>query len=199
MYLIYEALFYLGLIAIGIGLLWLLIALIGRRWNHARLAGIVVALGIISIGTPFFLTSREIVDLGPRMTLVQGEKTITLTGWDRDDYSFLVGHPETIVLQMANADVTDQTLQHLRGMANLRELDLNGTQVTDAGLLQLQALTALEVLRLRGTAVTDQGMSEHLSRLPKLQRLDLRQTSVSKEAIDSWKSAGERRRVQSDH
>ena len=74
------------------------------------------------------------VDLGPRDKNVDGERHVTLTGWDRGDYSVLRLMPDVSVLQMANADVTDDVLEGLRGMKNLHELDLNGTQVTDAGL-----------------------------------------------------------------
>ena len=50
---------------------------------------------------------------------------------------------DVVVLQMANPDVTDQTLEHLRGSTALKDLDLNNTQVTDAGLKVLKDLPAL--------------------------------------------------------
>jgi hypothetical protein len=45
------------------------------------------------------------------------------------EYLFYLGLLAIIVLQIADADVTDQTLDHLAGMANLRELDLNDSQI----------------------------------------------------------------------
>ncbi len=195
MYLIFEFLFYLGLILLGIGGIWGLISLLGRRWNRLKYPAMLLLLGVASIAAPAIYTRFEIVDLGPRLSLVDGEKHITLTGWDGENYAMLELHPETIVLQMANANVSDETLTYLRGMANLRELDLNDSQVTDDGMPVLAKLTALEVIRLRGTKITDAGLREHLSRLPSLKRLDLRATSVTAEAIEEWKSEGEDRRA----
>jgi Leucine Rich repeat len=195
MYLLFEILFYLGLLTIGIGLIWLLVSMFRRRWLSARWGALILLLGIVLIGTPFVYTRYESVDLGPRLTLVQGEKHITLTGWDQEDYSILKAHPETIVLQIANSNFSDETVQYLQGMANLRELDLNDSQVTDAGLQEISKLTALETLRLRGTRITDAGLLEHLTHMPQLKRLDLRQTSISAEVIEQWKAAAKGRRV----
>lgn len=195
MYLIFEFLFYLGLASLVIGVIWGVTTLVRRRWSRLKYPGILLFLGVAAIAAPAIYTRFEIVDLGPRLELVDGEKHITLTGWDGDSYAMLDQHPETILLQMANSDVTDQTLTYLRGMANLRELDLNDSQVTDEGVAELAKLTALEVIRLRGTRITDVGLREHLSRLPRLKRLDLRGTSVTAEALEEWKSAGESRRA----
>ena len=62
------------------------------------------------------------------------------------------------VLQMANPDVTDQSLESLREMKALRELDLNGSQVTDAGLEILKELPALASLRLAQDEDHGQGL-----------------------------------------
>ena len=70
--------------------------------------------------------------------MVDGSGISHLTGWDRDDYSILRLNPMSSVLQMANPDVTDESLESLHGDEKLQELDLNGTQVTDAGLKILQ-------------------------------------------------------------
>ena len=39
-------------------------------------------------------------------------------------------------------------LVHLKGLTNLRELNLNGTDITDAGLVHLEGLTNLQSLQL---------------------------------------------------
>ncbi|TWU60370.1 Leucine Rich repeats (2 copies) [Rubripirellula tenax] len=195
MYLATEFLFYAGLILVGSGLAWLLATVVLRRWSRTQFPLMMIGLGVIAIATPAIYTRIGDVDLGPRIALVQGEKHITLTGWDGESYAVLGNHPETIVLQMANADVTDQTLGYLSSMANLRELDLNDSSVTDGGMAELSKLTGLQTLRLRATKITDEGLERHLSRLPDLRRLDLRETTVSDEAIEKWKAAGEGRRV----
>ena len=40
--------------------------------------------------------------------------------------------------------MTDAGLEHLKGLTQLRELNLNDTQVTDAGLEHLKGLTQLQ-------------------------------------------------------
>ena len=66
---------------------------------------------------------------------------------------------EVTVLQLANPDVTDATLESLRDMKVLRELDLNGSQITDAGLEILKGLPALASLRIARTKITDKGFA----------------------------------------
>lgn len=194
MYLIFELLFYAGLFLCGLGFLLGVVWFFSRRFP-VWVPPMVFLLGIGVVALPAIYTRFAFVDLGPRVVLVNGEKHITLTGWDRQDYSVLRQHPETIVLQMGNADVTDQTVDYLSSMANLRELDLNDTAVTDAGVEKLTRLTGLEVLRLRATSISDRSIDKHLPRLPKLNRLDVRETFVTKDAVERWKSSGEARRA----
>jgi hypothetical protein len=135
------------------------------------------------------------IDLGPREKIVDGQRHITLTGWDRNDYTFLGSKHDVTVLQMANPDVTDQTLELLKGMNNLKELDLNDTHVTDAGLKLLKDLPALDTLRLKNTAITDQGFRESLAMKESLRRLDLTGTQVSQETAQAWRQAKDKRQV----
>jgi hypothetical protein len=114
---------------------------------------------------------------------------LTLTGWTRHDYEIIRKYPQATVVQMANPDVTDATLEHLRGLADLRELDLNGTQVTDGGLAVLKTLPKLASLRLRGTKITDAGFREHLLPLAHLRDLDLQETAVKSGTAREWKEA----------
>lgn len=159
-----------------------------RHWVKAKSPVWTALLGVLIIaGTVAF--NRWYVDLGPREKLVDGELHITLTGWDRDDYSLLQSKPETIVLQMANPDVTDDTLICLRHLPKLRELDLNETRITDAGLAVLAELPQLESLRLRKTAITEQGFREHLFDKDLLRELDLRDTQVASKTVREWRQA----------
>lgn len=127
------------------------------------------------------------IDLGERERMVNGERHLTLTGWDRKDYAFLKTKPDVVVLQMANPDVDDRTLEYLSGMTKLRELDLNDSQVTDAGLESLKTLSSLQSLKLKNTKITDQGFKRYLDSSDTLQKLDLRQTQVTKETAQAWK------------
>jgi Leucine-rich repeat (LRR) protein len=130
------------------------------------------------------------IDLGPRERIVDGQLHITLTGWDQpaEDYAVLAAKTATVVLQMANPDVTDSTLDYLQRYQLLEELDLNDTQITDAGLARLSSLPRLRVLRLRGTRITDEGFRTHLLDKNTLQELDVRDTAVASKTLRQWKN-----------
>ncbi len=205
--------FYMQLGGLAIALLawvWLIVRAFRTRrgWGFASLAvppvglvfaarhprkGIaplgVVLLSLLIAATPALYTLFVTLDLKPRDKLVDGQRHLTLTGWDRTDYSFLKLNPDVVVLQMANPDVTDQTLEALRGMKELQELDLNGTQVTDAGLNVLKELPALASLRLARTKITNQGFHDNLLSKGTLMRLDLSGTQVHRETVQAWREA----------
>ena len=150
------------------------------------LLGLCLAGGTVGLN---LILSRHI-NLGPREKTVNGELHITLTGWDQatKDYALLARKPETVVLQMANADVTDETLRHVSGLKRLQELDLNDTQISDDGLRVLAEFPSLRVLRLRGTQVTDQGFRDHLLGKESLLELDARETTIASKTLREWKN-----------
>src|SRR5947209_6893212 len=151
-----------GLAMILVGLLGLVFRAF-RHWRKGLLPLGLIGLGVVITGFPPLYRLIVPIDLGPRETVVNGQRHITLTGWDRKDYSLLGSKHDAVVLQMANPDVTDQTLEHLKGMNRLEELDLDNTQVSDSGLKLLRDLRALASLRLQNTKVTDQGFQESLA------------------------------------
>src|SRR5262245_19316200 len=110
------------------------------RRNAVPALVILLGAGVVAAPYGIKLYQRSYIDLGERVRHVDGEVHVTLTGWDKEDYSVLALWPEVVVLQMANEDVTDETLKHLKGMKRLRELDLNDSQVTDEGLKLLRHL-----------------------------------------------------------
>jgi len=69
-------------------------------------------------------------------------------------------------LLSCGTEVTDGSLEHLKGLTTLQTLSLGRTQVTDAGLKHLKGLTALQVLWLGGTHVTDAGVTQLKKALP---------------------------------
>ncbi len=156
---------------------------------------IVVALSLLVAATPAIYTLSVPLDLGERDKMVDGQRHLTLTGWDRKGYSILKRAPDVAVLQMANHDVTDQSIESLKAMKSLRELDLNDTQVTDAGLGILKELPALSRLRLARTKITDQGFKNTLFAKDSLMQLDLRGTQVSRETAKAWRAGKAGRRV----
>jgi hypothetical protein len=180
-----------GAAVLGLAILWLMLRSLRKetrpkvRWPVALLT-----LAVVLIAIPFVVNTFALryIDLGPRERVVDGDVHITLTGWDQKDYSVLRTKHETAVLQMANPDVTDETLDFLKGMTKLRELDLSNSAVTDAGMAALADLP-LERLRLARTKVTDAGFSDHLATIDTLTMLDLSGTAVKPETIDAWKKA----------
>lgn len=92
-----------------------------------------------------------------------------LSGLPEDDFSI-----ERIVLNDTN--VTDDDLQQLQGLANLKYLGLYGANVTDAGLEHIVGLPSLEELELSYTQVTDAGLSK-LKQIKTLKKLYLNGTN----------------------
>jgi hypothetical protein len=202
----------LGLVLGVAGCLWLLVAAFRVRtaWGvavllfpptvlaflllHGRKAWKPLLLLVVAgwlTAAPYLASyyHERYVDLGPWEKRIDGELHLTLTGWDGQDYSILRSKPTTVVLQMANPDVTDGTLVYLEGMNHLRELDLNDTQVTDEGLGILAGLPDLQELRLRGTKITDEGFRKYLGEKKSLRKLDLRKTAVKGKTKRDWKKA----------
>jgi hypothetical protein len=185
-----------GLVAIGLGFTWFLVRAFRRRSIRQKLRPLgLVAIGFLVLAFPPTYSLLVPIDLGPRETIVNGQRHITLTGWDRRDYSFLGSKRDVIVLQMANPDVTDQTLERLQVMEKLQELDLDNSQVTDAGLKSLKDLPALSTLHLKNTKITDQGFRDTLATKESLVRIDLTGTQVSEDTVRSWLNARKGRRA----
>jgi hypothetical protein len=159
--------------------------------HEAALPMVVLVLGLATGVAPYPLNHffSRYVDLGPREKIVDGERHITLTGWDRKDYELLRSKPDTVVLQMANADVNDGTLAYLHDMTKLQELDLNDTGITDEGLVILAGLPDLQILRLRNTHITEDGLKKFLAARPTLEQLDVRGVEVKTKTLRDWKNA----------
>ena len=136
----------IGLVVILVGCLGLIFRAF-RHWRKGLLPLGLIGLGLVITGFPPAYRLLVPIDLGPRERIVDGERHITLTGWDQKDYAFLGSKRDVVVLQMANPDVTDQTVERLRGMTALKELDINDSSVTDASLKVLRDLPALRALR----------------------------------------------------
>lgn len=166
-----------------------------RHWTIARIPFLLLLLGCLITAVPPVFVGLAPIDLGPREKMVDGERHLTLTGWDRKDYALLGSKRDAAVLQMANGDVTDATLANLKGMDNLKELDLNRTQITDVGLEIIRDLPALKTLRIAHTKVTDTGFKNSLAPKESLMQLDVQGTAISRETIQAWKSAKSGRRA----
>jgi hypothetical protein len=210
-----EFILYGGILAAVVGALWLLatayrtsfrrglaVTLIPilapwhvfKAWPRTRWPALLLTVGILAAVFPLAFTRLAPIDLGERVRIVEGEKHVTLTGWDRKDYAAIAQHPDAIVLQMANGDVNDDTLRYVAKLQGLKELDLDGTAITDAGLKSLAPLAKLERLRISRTKVSDVGFRESIAPLPALKQLWCPDTEISKAALVEWKQNGEGRR-----
>lgn len=168
---------------------------VAKHYRRVKRPCQLAIVAVVLIAVPFAVNAVvQRIDLGPREKIVDGETHITLTGWDGKDYTILRERPQVAVLQMANGDVTDQTLESLRGFRRLKEIDLNDTQITDAGLTILKDLPVLATLRLKGTKITDDGFQRELAEKETLMELDVRETAVASKSLRQWKNAKEGRK-----
>ena len=81
-----------------------------------------------------------------------------------------------------DARITDAGLARLRGLGDLRDLNLTGTHITDAGLAHLGDLARLRTLCLNSTGITGEGL-RHLEHLPDLQSLWLGGNQVNENGL----------------
>lgn len=158
----------------------------------------VFLLGCCLVATPYLFT--QVIEPAfpswfrhPWETDVDGERHLTLTGLPGFDYAQVAKRTDVVVLQMANADVTDATLEHLRGLGELRELDLKDTAITDDGLKVLASLPKLKTLRLRGTKITDAGFA-HVAAIETLREIDAQETEIKSATLRAWKKGHEDRK-----
>jgi hypothetical protein len=161
---------------------------LGRLIAPLALAGI----GLVVGATPFVAQRAylAVVGLGERERVIDGERALNLTGWDRDGYEILATKPDVAILEMGNADVTDATLELLESLPELRELTLNDTAITDAGLATLAGLPRLESLRIARTKVTPEGVRRFLDAPPpRLKQIDVSGNDVPAAILRRWKNA----------
>jgi len=98
-------------------------------------------------------------------------------GLKDDDLAVLKHFPGLEELELYAPLITDQAIDHLRGIKSLRELSLYQTQVTGRGLKGLSGIP-LEKLVLCGPDVTDETM-EALAAFPGLRKMIISETSVT--------------------
>jgi hypothetical protein len=170
-----------------------------RRWPLSRWPLRLFLTGILLCATPFAYTHliEPIVFRyfrPPYVAEVNGETHVTLTGIQNYDYAKLTRFQDAAVLQMANPDVTDETLKLLSAFKRLKELDLNDTAISDLGLAELRNCPRLESLRVKNTKITDAGFRAHLLELDSLMEIDVRETQVQSKTLRAWKMQKEGRK-----
>lgn len=200
-----------GLCLVGVGLLWFVARGFGTgtKWGvvalvpvvnllfpafHFRRAAaplVLVLLGGLVAATPYGLNAI----LGHRVStdaVVEEKPTedrITLTRADPAQYPKVREKATWAVVQWANPDVTDEHVEWLRGMTELRELDLNTAAITDESLAVIATLPKLESLRIGCPNITDEGFRKHILPLANLKQLDLTGSKVKRSTAGEWTNA----------
>lgn len=85
---------------------------------------------------------------------------------------------DVVYVYLGGRHVSDDALQSVTQLTELRELHLGGTSVTGARLGTLRCLPALTILDLDGAALTDAGLAG-VKELAHLETLDLDNTRIS--------------------
>ena len=165
-------------------------------WRQVLGPLLLMFVGAAIAVTPYVMTHHVMPHLRqfPWEKTVNGELHVTLTGLADFNYETLKDRKNIAVLQMANADVSDQTLDNLRGMETIYEIDLTNSKVTDAGLETLKSLPKLKTLRIRKTAITDEGFLQNLAASEVLIEIDARDTDIKSSTLRKWKGAKDGRK-----
>lgn len=161
------------------------------NFRRAKVPLILILLGLTIGAMPFAYSHgfELIFGLGERDRMVAGERFLTLTGWDRPNYSLLASRTDTVVLELGNADVNDETLELLLPMTQLKELTLSDSLVTDAAFTVFKKLPSLEKLRLQRTKISKKGLAEFLDAPPgMLKEIDVSGNSIPASALRKWKN-----------
>jgi len=116
-----------------------------------------------------------------------------------DDLVHLKGVPDLKRLELIGTGVTDDGLAHIKGLTKLESLDLGYAKVTDAGLAHLKELKELKHLTLSGSslakvAIKGEGLA-HLKGLSKLEFLDLDFTELTDEGLAHLKDLKELKKL----
>lgn len=89
---------------------------------------------------------------------------------------------QLVWLNLGHTGVTDQQMESISRLRNLRVLYLNNTQITDAGLSKLSPLSELRWLSLVGTRATDRSV-ETFAQLKNLSTIFLYDSELSSEGV----------------
>ena len=117
-------------------------------------------------------------------------KSLQLTD---QDYGYLDDLLDVDFLALSGiATPTKRQLSHVWKLRSLRMLELQNADITDELLVGIANLQSLEFLALADTQITDAGLRD-LSQLPRLFSLDLRDTEITGSGLTALRNARELR------
>ena len=131
-----------------------------------------------------YLNRTKVTDAGLRQnwkSLVRLEH-LALDGTDVSNESLaeLSKYAEQCQLKtfnVSNTKVTDEGLEHLKALKNLRSMYLDGTQISGSGLAHLKS-PIIKSIHLKGSSVTNAGL-ENIKDMPAMRYVFLNDTNVS--------------------
>ncbi|HYV36966.1 MAG TPA: hypothetical protein VE988_14765 [Gemmataceae bacterium] len=104
-----------------------------------------------------------------RMRAAAFPPQLDLSGLDVPDDA-LIAIPDGIRrLNLANTQLTDNGIVHLRHLIGLSHLNLTGTKVTDSAVVELEGHSTLEWLKIGGTGITETGRDRLKGKIPAVQ------------------------------
>jgi Leucine-rich repeat (LRR) protein len=95
-----------------------------------------------------------------------------------EELARMAGLAQLESLDLSSTPIGDAGVEHLAGCRGLRELNLSNTKIDDAALARLASLVSLRSLQLAGTPVSDTGVGQ-LRSLEELEQLSLAGTAVT--------------------
>ncbi|HEU5145889.1 MAG TPA: DUF2231 domain-containing protein [Chryseosolibacter sp.] len=171
---------------------------VSKLQNHSKITAIITSLQASpeqswipqqSVSAASGKTLQKLNDLGVRPMPLAAESNylmVTFTGSrniaDEQMKSLREIEDQLVWLNLSHTAITDDQLEALSGLRNLRVLYLNNTNITDAGLSKIASLKELRSLSLVGTPITDASV-ETFSKLPNLTNLFVFRTSVTSSGI----------------
>jgi Leucine Rich Repeat (LRR) protein len=143
------------------------------------------------LGTPtdFSAPSASLKSSDYWLGRLRGMTSLQTLGLDNStitdqDLEVVENLPDLRCLGLEHTAISDAGLKHLRGLAKLETLYLSETRVTDRGLASLAPLSTLLNLNLRHTAIQGQGLAS-LSGMNGLWFLDLEESAIDDRGLES--------------
>lgn len=123
---------------------------------------------------------RDLIPLGKISSL----ERVILNGWETPGagLAHLRGLENIRTIELWSHHVTDEALPHIGKLTSLQELSLRHTAISNSGLAHLTELNQLKSLLLHKTAIDDAGLA-HLARHENLELLSLHRTQVTDAGI----------------
>lgn len=136
--------------------------------------------------------SKKVSDEGTdRLKGLKNLRELNLDSTSISKLDFLDGMTNLEMLNLQNTAVTDDSLKHVKGLKNLKYLQIGmffgNKQITDATMLVLKDLPHLQTLIAYNCQITDTGLS-HLKGHEELRTLHLQQNKFTDAAVESLKS-----------